>query len=202
MCKENYTRIKKRSLLLGMIIGDGHLRKDSNCLTITHSQNQLEYLKYKKNMLENILNCKEIKIYKNTLNKYNTQCYSIYKYHKIFRILRKRLYVNNKKYLSFKILNHLDLEAIALWYMDDGSLSAKKRNGKIHAYELTLNTYLSKEENQIIINYFKEIWNINFGLNKSKNFYRLRMGTKEARKFSKMIENYIIPCMKYKLLTD
>ena len=37
--------------------------------------------------------------------------------------------------------------------MDDGSLCKKVRNGKIHAWELYLNTYLSKEENQVIIDY-------------------------------------------------
>lgn len=38
--------------------------------------------------------------------------------------------------------------------MDDGCLFAKKRNGKIHAWELYLNTYLTDEKNQIIIDYF------------------------------------------------
>lgn len=200
-CKE-LTKQEKKALLIGMVIGDGHLKKNEAGISITHNEKQLQLLMYKKTLLELILNCKSINIRKVKPNKYNTTCYTIEKGHKYFRILRKWIYKNDKKYLSRKILNMLDLPAIAIWYMDDGSLSAKKKNGKICAYELTLNTYLSKEENQIIIDYFKEMWNVQFGLNKSKGLYRLRMGTKEARKFSTLIKNYVIDCMEYKLLGD
>ena len=41
--------------------------------------------------------------------------------------------------------------------MDDGGLSQKKRNGVIYANELMLNTGLQKDDNQIIIDYFKEV---------------------------------------------
>ena len=49
------------------------------------------------------------------------------------------------------MLNRLNALGIAIWYMDDGGLSQKKRNGVVHANELMLNTGLSKENNQIII---------------------------------------------------
>lgn len=198
-CKE-ITRQKKRALLVGMVIGDGHLKKNESGISITHNEKQLPLLLHKKSLLESILNCKSINIRKVKPNKYNTTCYILEKGHKYFRILRKWIYKNNQKYISRKILNMLDLESIAIWYMDDGSLSAKKKNGRICAYELTLNTYLSKEDNQIIIDYFKEVWDIQFGLNKSKGLYRLRMGTREARRFSNLIKNYVIDCMDYKLL--
>ena len=83
--------------------------------------------------------------------------------------------------------------------MDDGSLCKKVRNGKIHAWDLYLNTYLTKEENQVIIDYFKEVHAISFGQVKNNGTYRLRCGTKEARKFIKLIEKHIIPSMKYKI---
>lgn len=75
--------------------------------------------------------------------------------------------------------------------MDDGGLSQKKRNGKVHANDLILNTHLSKEENQVIIDYFKEEWDIHFTQIKNKNRYRLRCGTREARKFISIVEPYI-----------
>ena len=47
--------------------------------------------------------------------------------------------------------------------MDDGGLSQQKdKDGHVKANELMLNTGLQKEDNQIIINYFKEVWNIHF----------------------------------------
>ena len=90
-------------------------------------------------------------------------------------------------------------QGIAIWYMDDGGLSAKKRDGKIHAYELFLNTHETKETNQIIINYFLEVHDIKFTQVKNKGLYRLRCGTKQARKFIALIEDYVIPSMRYKI---
>jgi hypothetical protein len=110
----------------------------------------------------------------------------------ITHCLRQKSYLEMKRQI-------LERKQLAIWYQDDGSLTAKKRGGKIHAYDLTLNTYLSKSQNEIIISYFKEAWSINWGLSKSKGKYRLRMGTKEARKFIKLIEPYIVPDMRYKI---
>ena len=75
--------------------------------------------------------------------------------------------------------------------MDDGSMSIKKIDGKPRGAEITLNTYLTTEENQVIIDFFQSQFNIN----KSKGKYRLRMGKKEAMKFFPMI----IPSMRYKI---
>lgn len=75
--------------------------------------------------------------------------------------------------------------------MDDGSLSAEKINGKTHAYKLGIATYLSYEENKVIANYFKEKWDIQFNIHKDGSHYRLRMGTKEARKFIKLVKPYV-----------
>ena len=100
------------------------------------------------------------------------------------------------------MLNKLNKLAIAIWYMDDGCLSAKRRKGKINAWQLLINTYISKEDNQVIIDYFKETWDIQFNLNKHRDLYRLRCGTKEARKFIKIVKPYIydkIKCMEYKV---
>jgi hypothetical protein len=200
MCKE-ISRINRKSILIAMTLGDGYLRVEKKAgISITHGEKQLDYLLYKKELLESILNCKPITVQKVKPNKYNTVCYRIDKGHKYFRILRKWIYLNGKKTFTRKILNYLTPLGIAIWYMDDGGLSAKKRNGKIHAYELFLNTHLTKFENQVIINYFKERWNINFQQVKNKGSYRLRMSTKEIRNFMTLIKEYIHPSMVYKIL--
>lgn len=200
MCKE-ISRKNKKAILIGMVLGDGYLKVTENAgISITHSEKQLEYLLYKKQLLEEILICKPITLQKVKPNMYNTICYRIDKGHKYFRILRKWVYINNKKTFSRKILNYLNPLGIAIWYMDDGCLSAKKRNGKIHAYELFLNTHLTKKENQVIIDYFNEVWNIKFQQVKNKNAYRLRMSTKEIKKFMLLIKDYIHPSMSYKIL--
>ena len=200
MCKE-ISRITKKSILIAMSLGDGYLKSANNAgISITHGEKQLEYLLYKKQLLEKILNCKPITVQKVKPNKYNTICYRIDKGHKYFRILRKWIYKNDKKTFTRQLLNYLTPLGIAIWYMDDGGLSAKKRNGKIHAYELFLNTHLTKHENQVIIDYFKERWNITFQQVKNKGSYRLRMSTKEIRNFMILIQDYIHQSMSYKIL--
>ena len=197
---------RKKSLLIAMCIGDGHLtsqksyNKYHSSIRITHSEKQIELITLKRDLLHSILGGKSPKI-----EKFNNSGYPGLKFSKgskYFRVLRKWLYPNGTKKISRFLLNKLELEGIAIWYMDDGGLSAKRRNGKVYAYELFLNTHISKEENQIIIDYFKEVWDIQFQQVKNKGSYRLRMGTYEIRKFIPLIQKHIIPSMQYKITMD
>ena len=83
--------------------------------------------------------------------------------------------------------------------MDDGSLSYKKREGKVHGREIHLNTYCSLEEARVIQAYFKEVWDVSWTVVPTKGLFRLRMGSNEAIKFFTIINPYIIPSMKYKV---
>lgn len=196
---------RNKSLLIGMIIGDGHVvsRKHpkhnytQNTLIIKHSIKQIEYLNHKAKLLHSIFGGKKPHV--NIIDNSGYEGCILYKTDRYFKVLRKLLYPDGKKKISRDVLKYLTPEGIALWYMDDGSLSAKKRNGKIHAYDLTINTYISKEENEEIIEYFRDIWDIKFTVVKSKSSYRIRCGTREARKFIKIIEPYIVESMRYKI---
>jgi len=193
-------RKREKSILIALAIGDGHLYRDrrykSCSLMIRHSAKQEDFIIYKRDLLHSIIGGKKPKLNYGNNNGYPGIHFS--KAHNYFRIIRNWLYKDNRKVISRYLLDKLTLEAIAIWYMDDGGLSTKKRNGRIKAYELFLNTHLSKRENQIIIDYFKEVWNVQFHQVKNKSSYRLRMSTREIRKFLPMIEEYIIPSMKYK----
>lgn len=187
---------ERRAILAGLMLGDGGRTK--NNFYIGHSMKQKDYALFKSDLLQKITG-KEVNIRERT----NKLGYSNIRVEPKLIPLTKRLvrelWKNGEKKISRNFLNYLSLESIAIWFMDDGSKSFKKRNGKVHAVEVTLNTYLSKEDNEIIIHYFKEVWGIKWGLNKSKSHYRLRMGTCEARKFFKLISPYIIPSMQYKI---
>ena len=193
----------KRSILIGMCFGDAYLKVErrygSGSISIVHCEAQSEYIHYKANLLSEILNA-EVVVKQIDNNGYPGL--RIDKGAKIFRLLRQRMYNPDKsKQFTRKNLDKLTPEGIAIWYMDDGSLTAKKKNGKIHAYELTINTYESAEVNDVIIQYFKDIHDISFTKVLSKGLYRLRCGTKQARKFCALIAPHIILSMQYKLLT-
>jgi len=45
----------------------------------------------------------------------------------------------------------------------------------------------------------KEQYGIESSLNRDKEYYRLRIKQSSAERFKKLIQNYIIPTMEYKL---
>lgn len=192
------------SLLYAMSIGDGYVfsRKDkryntiSSGLIISHSIKQKEYIEFKRDLLVShfggVVNIHEF-------NNNNYPGLRISKTNPIFRKIHKSLYKDGKKLISREILNTFGKKALAIWYMDDGGMGVKRRNGKIHAFELFLNTHISKEDNQIIIDYFNEVWDIKFSSVKNKGHYRLRCGTREGRKFISLVEPYILESLRYKI---
>ena len=184
-------------VLIGTLCGDcGRKQLRLYC---GQSAKQKDWFDFKKRRFEKIFN-QSFKEYKYDYPKYNT---SVYQFttntNDLTKYLINLFYPNDKKIISKEALEQLTLEGIAWWYMDDGSMSIKKIDGKPRGAEITLNTYLTVEENQIIIDFFQNQYNITWKLNKSKGKYRLRMGKKEGKKFFALIEPYIIDSMKYKI---
>jgi LAGLIDADG DNA endonuclease family len=191
-----------RSAIIGMVAGDAHIWKQKECssvsLRIKHAERQRAYLGYKRDILQNLFKEWEIPI-----QSFNNSGYSGVKVetrdHPRLRVIHKWFYSGGKKRFSRQILNYLTPLGIAIWYMDDGSLSMKKREGKVHGREIHLNTYCSLEETRIIQAYFKEVWDVSWTVVLNKGLFRLRMGSNEAKKLFKIIEPYIVPMMRYKI---
>ncbi len=193
------SRRSLRAAVVGMVLGDAHIRPKRCTLAIRHSARQKAYLHYKAKILEQLQKA-PIRVFPFNNSGYpgvrvETQRRPLY------RRLRRLFYEEptGRKHVTRKVLDYLDPRGIAIWYMDDGSVSAKRRNGKVHAYELTLNTYIPRDENELIIRYFAETWDLRFGLNLSKGNWRLRMGTRQARRLAQLVAPYIVPTMRYKV---
>lgn len=188
-----------RNALLGVILGDGYLDKNGAGY-ILHCAAQKDYLEWKIAYLRSVgVHCTAAKYKDNA----GFPAYSTYiNTTKWGKLLRRILYTDNgKNFYSRKLLNRLSAIHIAIWYMDDGGLSQKKKNGLIHANELMLNTHTTREHNQVLIDYFRDVWNIHFSQVLNRGKYRLRCGTKEARKFLAIIREYVsqVPSMAHKL---
>ena len=185
-----------RRIALFMAFGDGCIEKYGN-LTIKHCIAQKEYLLYKYKLIKVLCNHAPIEITNNNFKafKLNTKCFDFLK------LYRRILYPNNKKTLTRKLLNKLTPLGIYLWYLDDGGMSKRQVKNGYAIKEIMLNTGLNKEENQIIIDYFKDVWNISFSQVKNHNCYRLRCGKKEGEKFLKIFNKYHndVISMKYKI---
>lgn len=196
-----------RALLLGMLIGDGCLKvkphKDTKYYeyVISHSTKQKEYLEHKLKIFHSIVGGKKLNIsYGKT--KWGESC-RFSRCNKYFKLLHRYLYSNNnKKYITRKVLDWLNEQSLAIWYMDDGGLKLSYNNQKqVSSCQMILSTYCSEEQANIIINWFKEKWGIECRklLHKKTNSFYLSFNTKEGKKLEELIKPYIISSMEYKL---
>ena len=197
-------------MIIGMLLGDGTI-SNNYVFKLSHGYKQKEYLEWKIKLLN------EYGIKNNGLKEYISTCgynlgsivyYSQMSVIPFMKVLRRVIYKPIKDYANRKILNRLNPLGIAIWYMDDGCINIRKTNDKVHGFYIRIATCLYKEQNQIIIDYFKEVWDISFYQFKEgklgKNTYSLCCGTQEGIKFIELIKPYVESCpsMLYKIQYD
>lgn len=205
------TKITKesRNLLIGLLLGDGTI-SNNNVFKLAHCEQQLDYLEWKIKQLNNSgLRNNGVKEYISTngFNKGKKVYYTQLNIIPFVKVLRRVVYKPTKKLGNRKLLNRLSAREIAIWYMDDGHINYRKTNNKIHGFYIKIATCIPKEELQIVIDYFKEVWNIQFYMfheGRKENSYSLCCGTKEGIKFINIVKQYVeqIPSMKHKIEYD
>ena len=193
-----------------MLLGDGTI-SNNYVFKLSHGYKQKEYLEWKINLLN------EYGIKNNGLKEYISTCgynlgsivyYSQMSVIPFMKVLRRVIYKPIKNYANRKILNRLSPLGLAIWYMDDGHINIRKTNDKIHGFYIKIATCIYKEQNQVIIDYFKEVWDVSFYQFKEgrpgKNTYSLCCGTQEGIKFIELIKPYVESCpsMLYKIQYD
>lgn len=189
-----------KQLLLAMTIGDGHIKKTKNELTVSHGGSQIDYCERKAQLLENALD-RPVNVHR-----YNNSGYEAARFHvngEYLKHVRNWLYKDGVKTLSSNVLSRLTDQGVAIWYQDDGSLHNKKRDGKIHSKELTISTYLEKrEEAQVVCDFFKDRYDVDMTVKSNKGRFSVRCGLKEARKLLPNLQPHCFPGMEYKFDLD
>lgn len=202
------TKINKesRNLLIAMLLGDGTICSNY-VFKLSHGDKQKEYLEWKiKQLNEHGIRNSGLKSYTSTcgFNLGKTVYYAQLSVIPFIKTLRRICYKPYKILGNRKLLNRLDTKGIAIWYMDDGNLNPKKREGIIKGFYIKISTCLPKDQVQVIIDYFREEWNVSFYMfheGKKEDSYSLCCGTKEGRKFLDIVSPTIreIPSMLYKI---
>lgn len=200
---------ESRNLLIGLLIGDGTI-SNNNVFKLAHSKEQKDYLEWKiKQLKDSGIRNNGLKTYisSNGYNKGKEVYYTQLNIIPFIKVLRRVVYKPFKKLGNRKLLNRLSAREIAIWYMDDGHINYRKTKNRIHGFYIKITTCLPKEELQIIIDYFKEVWDIQFYMfheGKKENSYSLCCGTKEGIKFINIVKQYVeqVPSMKYKIEYD
>lgn len=206
------TKITKesRNLLIALLLGDGTIC-NNNVFKLAHAEQQKDYLEWKIKQLNDAgVRNSGLKTYIKTCG-YNTGVNVYYTQLNIIpfiKVLRRIFYKPKKVLGNRKLLNRLDARGIAIWYMDDGHINIRKdKDGRPMGFYIKIATCLSKEQVQIIIDYFKEIWDINFYMfheGKKEDSFSLCCGTKEGLKFIDIVKKYVlqVPSMVHKIQYD
>lgn len=206
------TKITKesRNLLIALLLGDGTIC-NNNVFKLAHAEQQKDYLEWKIKQLNDAgIRNSGLKTYIKTCG-YNTGVNVYYTQLNIIpfiKVLRRIFYKPKKVLGNRKLLNRLDARGIAIWYMDDGHINIRKdKDGRPMGFYIKIATCLSKEQVQIIIDYFKDIWDINFYMfheGKKEDSFSLCCGTKEGLKFIDIVKKYVlqVPSMVHKIQYD
>lgn len=200
------TKINKesRNLLIGLLLGDGTI-SNNYVFKLSHCEQQRDYLEWKIKLLgNNGIRANGIKEYISTCG-YNSGKKVLYTQLSIIPFIKvlRRVFYRPKKILgNRKLLNRLFAQEIAIWYMDVGCINIRKSKNKIHGFYIRIATCLPEKELQVIIDYFKEVWNISFyKISEGKGTYSLCCGTKEGIKFINIVKPYVqqVPSMIHKI---
>jgi len=200
---------RETSILIGKMLGDGHLRKKRGkqtypCLMIEHSVKQKEYVYWQKNELKRWLYNEEKPI-KTNRKKRNNKTYHSLSFttvsHPAFNEVYEDFYKSGKKRVGKKtIKKYFTLLSLAVWVMDDGFLSGKnKRIG------LATNSFTLPD-----VKFLKDFLHNRFDLkcwickrtNTKEITWELHFDKPSTRKISEMIELLVIDSMKHKLLSE
>lgn len=187
----------KEQILLGTLLGDATIgkltgRSKSYKISWEHSQQQKQYALWKaENSLDNYSIYERNRLDNRTNNIYHSII--VYSRKDDYLAYRQLFYPYGIKEISNLILGMLTPLAIAVWFMDDGSLYY---NGNI--CHLTLSVDGFNEQSKFnIINYFKDKYDINFKLHQKA----IRLTSmREVQKFELNFAHLYHESMNYKKL--
>jgi len=193
---------KLEQFIRGSLLGDGCIPKKSlkNInfrMAFTHCTEQLEYLKWKKSLLDEYELGGVVGKYLRVAERFIAGFYIQYvlksKTHPIFSIFRDLYYPEGKKLICKEDLVKLDEFGLAIWYMDDGSIWNRKARSSC----LVLYTNgFTKEDVHFLMKFLLNKWGIKSTYYKCEN--SIRISSLDTPKFIEIVSPHIVDCLKYK----
>lgn len=209
---EQYQRHHKQELtskecefLVGTILGDAHVRwrKGKNTypqIMFEQSVKKLDYIKWLKDQMKDwqFDNSKHLKQSRKIKNHkvYHSYCFQTI-CHPVFIEFHNGFYIKNKKYINIDFIEkYFSVLSLAVWLMDDGTKS-KNRNIALCTHSF------NKKENKILSNFLSKKYKLHNNLWRSYEDKCYIGFTKESSlKLTSLVKKYVIPFMKYKLISS
>jgi len=154
-----------KDLILSMIIGDGFVKK-TGALELCHGAKQLDFLVWKKELVEKSLGKKPNKVcsrVKTVKGKQYINYSTTLVGPKIIANLRSDYYTGSgKNYLNI-LKNVTDSKLlVAMWAMDDGQIGYRRTNGVVNSAHLDFCSYDQSHETHLELKkWFLEKFNVN-----------------------------------------
>ena len=196
---------EQKSLLVGLLLGDGTI-SSNYVFKLSHSEAQREFLEWKIDLLNKFgFKNNGGKEYISTCgyNKGNKVLYSQMSLNPTIKALRRTVYTP-KKHITRRLLNWLTPIGLAIWYMDDGCINvntSKQRSSIQHTIKIA--TCVDLDTAQVVIDYFKEVWDVQFRpFKEGKGTYSIASSTEsDCAAFIQIIRPYIeqVPSLLYKI---
>lgn len=188
----------QREIIIGKILGDGHLETQNNGRTyrlkVEHSYSQKNYVDWVyRNLNDWVLTPPKIKLKRingKTVKNYFFQTVS----HAAFRYYAQQFYQNKTKIIPKSIHKMLKPRSIAVWFMDDGSLKS------INHRALILNTQGFNTQDLINLQKaFQKVYQVVTKFRNQKDGIQLIISEPSATRIYQIIKLYLLPEFNYKL---
>ncbi|MBI5122857.1 hypothetical protein HZA75_03280 [Candidatus Roizmanbacteria bacterium] len=178
-------RQRQKDLIIGKLLGDGNLENRGTAnsrLQIRHSLKQKEYVDWCYKQLKEFT--------KSNPKQHKDAYYFRTKSLPIFTKLRKLWYIDGKKVLPSNL--NLSPFIISIWYMDDGYFDRVNKSIWLctHCY--------SNKEIKLLLEMLNK-FNIYGSKIKDRKHFKIRVFSRDTKKFIRLVKPYIIPSLLYKI---
>lgn len=183
----------QHAILVGSLLGDGTLRKQGSRLNalfeVNHSFEHKKYVDWKWHHFQDyVLAAPKSRSGKGArvAYRFTTQSLPVFTeyYHQFYEYGKKRIPVDLR----------VDALSLTVWFMDDGTRIRS-------AYYLNTQQF-SLEDQKRLQKILLKRFGLNSALNKDKKYFRLRITSESSIRMQKIIEPYVVPILRYKLLTN
>ena len=189
---------RQKEILIGMILGDGHLEKlytpELSRLKVEHSYKQKDYVDWLYNEFKNWVRTgpksKIKKVWGKIHKNYGFCTYG----HRLLGNFQREFYQDRIKVIPNNLIENITPLVLAVWYMDDGSIKSNKHKG------VFLNTQsFSKEGVKELQNILDKKFGIPSLTRKDETGEQIYLGGKSGEQFINIIESLVISSLKYKI---
>src|SRR3989344_4076197 len=189
---------RQKEILIGLILGDGHLEKlytpAFGRLKVEQSHKRKDYVNWLYGEFRNWVRSKPKAKVKEVWNKIY-QNYGFLTYgHRLLGEFQEEFYRKRKKIIPNDLEKNLTPLGLAVWFMDDGSIKSKKHKG----FFLNVQDF-KKSDVRELQRILKNKFSILSSTRKDGKGEQIYLGGESAEKFIGIIEPYVISSMRYKI---